>query len=99
MVAVTPEGKEQLIKDKIKFQEKTFESYYFANRGFNRSNYTVTINQNGIITWETIQRNEKGEIVSWRGDWQGNKMDGVLSYRDPEHKPQDFSFISQGAAR
>ncbi len=28
-----------------------------------------------------LQKNEKGETVSWRGDWNGKQMEGVLSYR------------------
>ncbi|MBI4430483.1 MAG: transposase [Candidatus Omnitrophica bacterium] len=94
LVSVSPEGVETPIRDKIKFVGKSFESYYFSSRGFSRSNYSVTVHENGVVTWETMQRNEKGEMISWRGDWQGNKMEGVLSYHSVESGPHDFSFMS-----
>ncbi len=89
------------IKDKIMFTGKSFESHYFKNRGFSSTRYTVVIQDNGTVTWKTIQRNPEGEIVSWRGDWQGDRMEGMLSYQsggtspaDGGTGPQDFSFIS-----
>ncbi len=95
LVSEEPDGTIKAIHDKIRFTGKSFESSYFTSQGFSRSNYTVTLNNNGVITWETIQRNDRGELVSWRGDWQGNKMEGVMSYRPVESQPQDFSFMSQ----
>ncbi len=94
LISVSPDGVETPVKDKIKFQGEAFESYYFASHGFSPSNYTVTVNENGVITWETIQRNPKGEVISWRGDWNGKQMEGVLSYRPEGSTPQDFSFMS-----
>jgi len=32
--------------------------------------------------------------TSWRGDWQGGKMEGMLSFHPAGKNPQDFSFIS-----
>lgn len=94
LISVSPEGVQTPVKDKIKFQGEAFESYYFARQGFSPSNYTVTVNENGVITWETIQRNAKGEVVSWRGDWNGKQMEGVLSYRPEGRTARDFSFMS-----
>ncbi len=93
LISVSPEGVKTPLRDKIKFNGKAFESYYFSNQGFSRSNYTVTVHD-GVITWETIQTNAVGETVSWRGDWQGGKMEGMLSFHPVGKNPQDFSFIS-----
>ncbi len=98
LVAVAKDGTEQQIKDRIRFTGKSFESYYFSNQGFSRSNYSVTVNEGGVITWETIQRNEKGETVSWRGDWRGDRMEGIMSYHPTEKTGQDFSFLSSRLA-
>ena len=93
------DGKERLIKDQIKFRDRGFESDYFSKQGFTRSNYTAHINGNGILTWETVQRNDKGEMVTWRGDCEGGKkMEGVLSYQQHEDHPKDFSFFSKASA-
>ncbi len=94
-------GDETPIKDKIRFTGRSFESYYFKSRGFSSTRYTAIIQNNGTITWETIQRNPEGETVSWRGDWQGDRMEGMLSYQPAETSPadagagpRDFSFVS-----
>lgn len=94
LVSVSPEGVETPIKDKIRFVGRAFESYYFSSHGFSRSNYSVTVHDNGVITWETMQHNEKGETISWRGDWNGIKMEGMLNYHPTGKTPEDFSFAS-----
>ena len=97
LISVSEDGSQKPIKDKIKFDGKSFVSYYFSSQGFLPTNYSVTVQQNGFITWETVQRNPKGETVSWRGDWQGNRMEGALSYRPAGMTPQDFSFMSNNS--
>jgi REP element-mobilizing transposase RayT len=99
LITIGEDGNTKQIKDKIRFNGKGFESYYFMNQGFNRSNYTVTVNDNGVVTWETVQRNPEGEIVSWHGDWNGKKMEGMMSYQSSGQNPQDFSFMSRGVAQ
>ncbi len=94
---VTKDGTTQPIKDKIRFNGKSFESYYFSSQGFSPSNYTVRVRENGAITWETMQRNPKGQVISWRGDLEGNQMAGVMSFQSDNKNAQDFSFISKKA--
>jgi hypothetical protein len=92
---VTKDGNAQPIKDKIRFNGKSFESYYFSSQGFSPSNYTVRVRENGAITWETMQRNPKGQIISWRGDLERNQMVGVMSFQSNNKNAQDFSFVSK----
>jgi hypothetical protein len=94
---VTKDGTVEPIKDKIRFNGRSFESYYFSSQGFRPSNYTVRVRRNGAITWETMQRNPKGEIISWRGDLEGNQMAGVMSLQSDNKNAQDFSFMSKKA--
>lgn len=94
---VTKDGKVQPIKDKIRFNGKSFESYYFSSQGFSPSNYTVSVRENGAITWETMQRNPKGQVISWRGDLEGDQMAGVMNFRSDNKNTQDFSFMSKKA--
>jgi REP element-mobilizing transposase RayT len=95
LVAVDPDGKEHTIKDKIHFSGKAFQSNYFSSQGFSDSNYSVTVHENGVITWETMQKNEKGETVTWRGDLSGQKMEGIMQYQPSEQNSQDFWFMSK----
>jgi REP element-mobilizing transposase RayT len=94
---VTKGGNAQPIKDQIRFNGKSFESYYFSSQGFSPSNYTVRVRENGAITWETMQRNPKGQIISWRGDLEGDQMAGVMSFQSDSKSAQDFSFMSKKA--
>lgn len=95
LIAVSQDGVKTPIRDRIKFVGKSFESHYFSTQGFHASNYSVSMNDSGVITWETMQKNERGEMVNWHGDWQGNKMEGVLSYQPTGKNSQDFSFSTK----
>lgn len=99
LIPASVSGGTTSIKDKIQFTGKSFESHYFRSRGFLSTHYTVTIQDNGMITWKTIQKNPDGEMVSWRGDWQGDRMEGMLSYHPAGNSPQDFSFMSRGVTQ
>jgi hypothetical protein len=94
LYTISADGKMTPIQDKIHFDGKSFNSNYLSSKGFYPSNYTVRMNKNGSITWETVQRNSQGEMVSWHGDWQGNRMEGVMSYQSENSNAKDFSFMS-----
>lgn len=96
LYSVSPEGVKTPMKDKIKFMGEAFESHHFSSQGFQRSNYSVTVQDNGTVTWETMQTNPRGETISWRGDWNGKTMEGMISYQSMGKNPQDFSFLSKG---
>lgn len=95
LVQTLTQGEERRIKDKIKFTGANFESYYFSNQGFTSANYTVTVHQDGTITWQAVQKNSRGEIIHWQGDWRGEKMAGNLTYLQTDRVQQNFSFMSQ----
>jgi len=91
--------------DKIKFKDGTLVSEYISSLGFSTSNYAFTINEEGRLVWETMQRNSKGEMVFWQGEaTQDGKMKGSLSRQAPpkgEAKGEitEFSFTSLGYKR
>ncbi len=79
--------------DQLKFMSNRVASQKFATNGYNAAHYTVSQTPEGVIVWETIQRNASGEMVSWRGEWVGDKMSGVLSKQLTDGKAQVFNFI------
>lgn len=91
---LTKDGKPQPIKDQIRFNGKSFESYYFSSQGFTPSNYTVKARKNGAISWETMQKNNKGEVISWRGDLENGRMEGVVNYQGEGKNTQNYQFMS-----
>lgn len=78
--------------DSLVFSDNKFASRLMAEKGFSATNYNMTVNPDGKITWETMQRSGSGEIVSWRGEWQGKEMKGVLSSRFTNGEVKNFYF-------
>lgn len=79
--------------DQLKFMSSRMASQKFTMTGFDAAHYTVSQTPEGVIVWETMQRNSNGEMVSWRGEWIGNEMKGVLSKQLLDGKSQVFNFV------
>lgn len=82
--------------DSLTFSKGKFSSSRFRGKGARPGNYSVTKDGSKII-WETIQ-SASNTAVSWRGEIEDDKMQGILSLRSPEGT-QDFSFISANYRR
>ena len=93
-IALPVSGAQGSTKDTLHFSNNQFYSEEFLNKGFKPTNVSVTRQANGVVTWETLQSNNAGDSVSWRGDWQDNVMKGVLSVTLAGQKPHDYSFFS-----
>jgi hypothetical protein len=61
--------------------------------GYPSSNYSVSVEDNNKIVWETMQTSDTG-VVSWRGEIEQDKMTGIFSLREKGKSPQDFAFVS-----
>ena len=84
-------GKETV--DKLSFSGGKFASAKLNPSGYALSNYSVTVEDSGKITWETMQTSVEG-TASWRGEIEEGKMRGILSLRGEGKEAQDFSFTS-----
>jgi hypothetical protein len=84
--------------DVLSFIAGKFVSAKLNSMGFTKSYYSETTEDNGKITWETIQTSADG-TASWWGEIQDGRMRGVLSLRQKDKEPQDFSFVSTGYKR
>jgi REP element-mobilizing transposase RayT len=84
-------GEETL--DTLNFTQGKFVSGKLNTTGYTSSNYTLTIEDNGRIVWETMQTGPEG-TASWRGEIEQGLMRGILSLRQEGKEPQDFSFVS-----
>lgn len=85
--------------DKISFNQGKISSPYFTKKGFAGSNYTLTIQDRGKMTWETMQANGFGGVLVWRADIDAGRMQGTLSLREAGKPAQEFSFVSLGYRR
>lgn len=96
-VTMTPAGgKGRVETDVLSFSDDKVVSKNLAARGFAASNYSVRLQDDGALTWETMQTSEKEGLAFWRGDVNEGIMRGVLSKRDKNEATTDFSFVSTG---
>lgn len=63
-----------------------------SQAGFADAPVTVK-RQGGTTVWETFQVGPSGETVSWRGEWKGAMMHGVMARQTPGSPEATFRFI------
>jgi len=82
--------------DTIFFKDNRVASVNLRQEGFPDSNYSKRELKSGNLVWETIQTNKRGETASWRGEWDGRNMKGILRRRSADGTIRDFSFVGTG---
>ena len=83
--------------DVISFYDNCINSKNTSRKGFLNSRYSKKESRGGKVVWMTIQTNPQQDgTVSWRGEWDGKKMRGVLSQRSAKGVVRNFSFVSVG---
>lgn len=93
VISQTDKGR-RIKSDILRFVNKKVYSTAFGSQGYNPSNYTLRPKADGRITWETMQTKKGEGVVFWRGDWQNDKMRGVISKVPEDGKKEAFSFVS-----
>ena len=83
--------------DLLVFKDNQFYAEKYAAQGFKASNYTLTMQDDGMTVWETMQSAEKGGTVFWRGEINDaqTEMRGVISIQKVDGSSEDFSFLSK----
>ncbi|MDD5348015.1 MAG: hypothetical protein PHT59_05315, partial [Candidatus Omnitrophica bacterium] len=94
LVPLTGKGKKEF--DAVIFRNNQVSIASYSKKGFPTTNYTLTIQGDGRITWETMQTSEKAGVAFWRGDLDAKMqtMSGVVSYQVTKTARNDFSFVS-----
>jgi len=82
--------------DTITFKDNQVSIASYAKKGFPTTNFTLTVQEDGTVIWETMQTSEKSGIAFWRGelDPKMQTMRGVVSYQIDKKNKQDYSFAS-----
>lgn len=82
--------------DTLTFVGGKMASKELSAKGYLQSNCTITPQEDGTIVWETMQSNEKEDVVFWRGELKDGVMRGILSMHPKDEKNnQDFSFSTE----
>jgi len=89
-------GKGNGFSETVVFKNGQVSFSEFGKKGFTPSNFSVKVQDDKIIVWETMQSSEKSGVVFWRGEITQDvqKMRGVVSYQISDKKKEDYSFIS-----
>jgi len=91
-------GKVKEQKDTVSFTARQVTSEKLSKAGYPSSNFSITIGDDGIAVWETMQTKEETGVAFWRGELRGSTMHGVLSKHPTEGAAEDFSFVGREVA-
>ncbi len=67
--------------DILTFSGTSVVSENLKAKGFSGSNYSLTVQDDGSATWETVQRDAKNDFAMWRGDLRGDGLQGIVNMR------------------
>lgn len=81
--------------DTVMFEGRTVTSESLKKAGYSVSNYTLTVDDSGGATWETMQTKPDQGVVFWKGEFQGSTMQGVMSRHPVGKDAEDFTFSGQ----
>ena len=81
--------------DTLTFSDGKITSKNLSEKGYATSNYTLTLKEDGVIIWETMQRTEGGDLAFWRGELQGEMMSGMFSLHPIKGEIRDFNFTTE----
>ena len=80
------------IPDKVIFKDGKMSSEGLTKKGYGTSNYTLTVGDDGIPVFETMQRDTKEGVAFWRGELVDGKIRGVISIQAPKSPATSFGF-------
>lgn len=91
-------GKGKKDAETLIFKDNQVLMSNFSKRGFSATNYSLSIQGDGTLVWETMQSSEKSGIAFWRGELSSDmqSMRGVLSLQINEKNREEYSFVSTG---
>jgi hypothetical protein len=87
---------EEVIQDILKFKNGEIESEWLVKQGFLPTTYSINIKSEALATWETMQSSEQGDMIFLKGEKEGDKIRGVISWRINDIPKMEYSFFSVG---
>lgn len=84
-------------KDSVIFKNNKLNSAGLSEKGFGTSNYSLTVGDDKVPVFETMQRNEVEATVFWRGELVDGKIRGVISVQEKGKPATAFSFRGEKA--
>jgi hypothetical protein len=95
-IYIFPQGSspESATSETLTFTNTGVEAKGMKAKGYNGSNYSLTIQDDGAAVWETVQRDADNNFLMWRGELRGEGMNGIVSQRSASGASIVYSFSS-----
>ncbi len=84
-------------QDTVIFKDNKLNSSGLGEKGFGTSNYTLTVGDDMVPVFETMQRNDAEDTVFWRGELVEGKIRGVISVQEKDKPAVAFGFRGEKA--
>jgi hypothetical protein len=83
MTSFTKKGEKKVNEDTLIFKNKQFISKAYDKKGYEPTNYSLTVSVDDVTSFGTMQLKDK-ETSFWKGTVTGEKIDGSLHIQYPE---------------
>ena len=78
--------------DTLRFEKDKVSSKQLGDSGFPSTSYTITVGDDGVVVWETMQTSGDTSVVFWRGEVHGETMRGIVSKHPANGEVADMAF-------
>ena len=82
-----------VVTDQLRFERNMMISSRMSEQGFTPSTYALRFRKGGMPVWEATQVGRGGDVIRWRGAWDGETMKGVMTRQIPGSRAMSFSFV------
>ena len=79
-------------EDELLFDSGKVASKLLSTQGFSATNYSLTLEPDGTVKWETMATGKSGEIICWQGQVSGQQMQGMMTRQLPGQAALNFNF-------
>ena len=94
MVYVTEKGKKESSVDKLIFKDRKFISESFEKKGYDPTNYSLILEEDGTTKFGTMQIKDK-ETSFWKGVVHEGAIDGSVHTQIPKGSPKTVYFTGK----
>jgi hypothetical protein len=81
------------VADRLQFEQDVVKSSALSASGFPAGKYQAYPRSKGAQVWEAVHIGPGGEMVSWRGEWSGQTMHGVMTRQRPGQTVATYRFV------
>lgn len=80
--------------DALTFKDNQFSSGLFIAQGFGPTNFSLTMQDDGVMVFETMQTSSEAGTLFWRGELgsDGKTLKGMFSHVLSDQKTEDVYF-------